>query len=66
MSIHNARSFVAKMRDDHKFRKKVLGSKGQEDLSVFLQADGMKFDQWELVGAMTECMEQLELQTKKS
>lgn len=64
MSIHNARSFVEKMRDDHKFREKVLASKGPEDLSVFLQTNGLIFDQRELVGAMAECMEQLELQMR--
>ena len=60
MSIHNARKFVEKLRDDHDFRKKALATSGPEDLSAFLYAEGLAFDQRELVGAMTECMQQLE------
>jgi predicted ribosomally synthesized peptide with nif11-like leader len=60
MSIHNARRFVEKLRDDHDFRKKTLATSGPEDLSAFLYAEGLAFDQRELVGAMAECMQQLE------
>jgi len=60
MSIHNARRFVEKLRDDHEFRKKALVTSGPEDLSAFLYAEGLAFDQRELVGAMAECMQQLE------
>ena len=45
MSIHNARIFVEKLRDDHDFRKKALATSGPEDLSVFLNAEGLTFDQ---------------------
>jgi len=59
MSIHNARRFIEKLRDDHDFRKKALAPSGPEDLSAFLSAEGLAFDQRELVGAMAECMQQL-------
>ena len=60
MSIHNARIFVQKLRDDHDFRKKALATSGPEDLSAFLNTESLTFDQRELVGAMAECMQQLE------
>ena len=62
MSINNARSFVEKMKQDQNFRKKVLATTGPEDLLLFLQQEDLPFDQRELVEAMAECMEQLELQ----
>ena len=62
MSINNARKFVAKLREDHSFRNKALETTGTEELSSFLDAEGLIFDKRELVGAMAECMEQLELQ----
>lgn len=60
MSINNARKFVAKLREDHSFRNKALATSGMEELSTFLDAEGLIFDQRELIGAMAECMEQLE------
>jgi hypothetical protein len=62
MSINNARKFVEKMREDHNFRNKVLATSGQEELSSILYAESLIFDKRELVGAMAECMQQLELQ----
>ena len=62
MSINNARRFVEKMREDRNFRKEVLETTGQKDLSSLLDSEGLIFDQKELVEAMAECMEQLELQ----
>ena len=62
MSINNARKFVEKMREDHNFRNKVLATSSQEELSSFLHAESLIFDKRELVGAMAECMEQLEAQ----
>ena len=62
MSIDNARTFVAKLREDHDFKNKVLQTAGPEDLLLFLNEESLPFDQRELVGAMAECMEQLELQ----
>jgi hypothetical protein len=61
MSINNARSFVEKMRQDQNFRKKALATTGAEDLLLFLQQENMLFNQKELVEAMAECMEQMEL-----
>ena len=61
MAINNARRFVEKMRQDQSFRKKALATIGLGDLLSFLQKDGLLFDQKELVEAMAECMEQLEL-----
>ena len=62
MSINNARRFVEKMRQDGNFRKKALASTEPEDLISFLQQERLPFNQRELVEAMAECMEQLELQ----
>ncbi len=62
MSINNARRFVAKLKEDHKFRNKALETIGTEELSSFLQAEGLMFDQRDLVGAMAECMRQLDTQ----
>ena len=62
MSINNARRFVEKMRQDGNFRKKALASTEPEHLISFLQQEGLPFNQRELVEAMAECMEQLELQ----
>jgi len=62
MAIDNARSFVEKMKQDNNFRRKVLATTGPEDLLLFLQRENLPFDQRELVEAMAECMEQMELQ----
>jgi predicted ribosomally synthesized peptide with nif11-like leader len=62
MAINNARRFVEKLREDQNFRKKALATTGPEDLLSFLQEEGLPFNQRELVAAMAECMEQLELQ----
>jgi hypothetical protein len=60
MSIDNARTFVVKLRKDHNFKKRVLQTSGLEDLLLFLKGESLPFNQRELVGAMAECMEQLE------
>lgn len=62
MAIDNARRFVENMRQDKNFRKKALETKGPEDLLIFLREEDMPFNLRELVEAMAECMEQLELQ----
>lgn len=62
MLINNARRFVEKMKQDKNFRKKALATAGQEELLSFLQEEELPFNQKELVEAMVECMEQLELQ----
>jgi predicted ribosomally synthesized peptide with nif11-like leader len=62
MSVNNARRFVEQMRRDQNFRKKALATTGPEDLLSLLQEEGLPFNQRELVEAMVECMEQLELQ----
>lgn len=60
MSVDSARSFVAKMREDKKFRQKVLKTENPDELSSFLNTEGLNFDLRDLAGAMAECMEQLE------
>lgn len=60
MPLDDARSFVEQMRDNLEFRNKVLQTKQPEDLASFLQGQGLAFDQRELVGAMAECMAQLD------
>ena len=62
MAIDNARRFVKELRQDQDFRKKALATTGPEDLFSFLQEEGLPFNPRELVEAMAECMEQLELQ----
>jgi len=62
MSLNDARRFVEKMREDRDFRNRAAQAEGQENLFSLLQADGLIFDQKDLVEAMAECMEQLELQ----
>ena len=62
MSIDNARTFVVKLREEHNFKNRVLQSTGPEDLLLFLKGESLPFNQRELVEAMAECMEQLELQ----
>ena len=62
MSIDNARTFVMKLREDHDFKNRVMQTAGPEDLLLFLNEENLPFDQRDLVGAMAECMEQLELQ----
>lgn len=62
MSVNNARRFVEKLRQDQNFRKKSLATTDPEELHLFLQEEGLPFNQRELVEAMAECMEQLELQ----
>lgn len=62
MSLNDARIFVTKMKEDNGFRKKALEASSTEDLTSFLHSKGLRFDQRELVGAMAECMAQLEQQ----
>jgi hypothetical protein len=61
MSVNNARRFVEKLRQNQNFRKKTLATTGPEDLLSFLQQESLLFNQRELVEAMAECMEQLDL-----
>lgn len=60
MPLEDARSFVEKMRDNLEFRDKVLQTNNLDDLTSFLRGEGLAFDQRELVGAMAECMAQMD------
>jgi hypothetical protein len=60
MSLDDACKFVVKMREDRKFREKVLQTINSEDLVLFLRGENMLFDQRELAVAMAECMAQME------
>ena len=62
MSLNDARRFVEKMREDREFRNRAAQTEGKENLFSLLQAEGLIFDQKDLVEAMAECMKQLELQ----
>jgi predicted ribosomally synthesized peptide with nif11-like leader len=64
MPLDDARRFVARMKEDAEFRMKVSQTTGPEDLGLFLRGEGMLFDQRELVGAMAECMAQMEQQMR--
>lgn len=61
MPQKDARRFVVKMREDRRFRDMALATADPQALACFLQAEGLFFDQRELVGAMAECMAELEL-----
>jgi len=60
MTIDNARRFIVRLRQDQNFRKRALATTGPQNLLLFLEEEGLPFNQRELVGAMAECMEQLE------
>ncbi len=60
MPLNDARNLVEKMREDQNFRKKLLDTPGPEELASFLESEALVFDQRELIGAMAECMSQLE------
>ena len=64
MPLENARKFVAKMKEDSGFRQKVAQAIGPEELDSFLRGEGMLFNRQELVGAMAECMAQMEQQMR--
>lgn len=64
MSITHARTFVERLKEDYDFRNKALTTSGTEELVAFLQTENLVFTQRELVGAMSECMEQQELQAE--
>jgi predicted ribosomally synthesized peptide with nif11-like leader len=63
MPLEDARKFVARMKEDSEFRKKITQADGQE-LDTCLCEEGMLFTQKELIGAMAECMAELEQQMK--
>ena len=62
MPLDDARSFIVKLRENREFRKNALQTKNLDDLALFLRGEGLRFDQRELIGAMAECMAQLEQQ----
>ena len=62
MPLEDACRFVAKMKENPEFRNKVAQAIGPEEFDSFLRGEGMLFNQQELVGAMAECMAQLEQQ----
>jgi len=65
MALEDARRFVVRMRESREFREQAAHGSGPEALRDFLRREGMSFDQQELVGAMAECMEQMEQQVRQ-
>jgi hypothetical protein len=65
MALNDARKFVEKMREDHNFRRNALDVTSPEELASFLQSEALQFDKRELVGAMAECMAQLEQEMER-
>jgi len=63
MPLHDARTFVTKMRENRDFREKVLTTDQTEELTGFLRREGLRFDLRELAGAMAECMAQMKRQS---
>lgn len=64
MSLTNARTFVARLKENYDFRNKVLTTSSTEELVAFLRSKNLAFTRRELVGAVAECMQQQELQTE--
>ncbi len=64
MPQQDARKFVARMKEDPEFRQKVTQADGPEQLESCLHTEGMLFTQQELIGAMAECMAQMEKQMR--
>ncbi len=64
MPQEDARRFVARMKEDPEFRQKVIQADGPEQLDSCLRGAGMLFTQQELIGAMAECMAQMEKQMR--
>ncbi len=60
MALNDARRFVDKMKQDSDFRNQAQKVGPPEDLAVFLSKEELRFNQGELVGAMAECMAQME------
>lgn len=64
MPLEDARKFVAKMKENPEFRKEIVQAVSPEELHSLLYEEGMSFNQQELVGAMAECMAQMEQQMR--
>lgn len=60
MPLDHARNFVEKMKEHPEFRENIMQTKSPEELAALLRGEGLQFDQRELVGAMAECMAQME------
>ncbi len=61
MSLTSAQQFVARMKEDKEFRRKVQSLPSEEALKDFIKAQGYEFDQQALVGAMAACMSELDI-----
>ena len=64
MPLDDARRFVTRMREDRAFRNKAGAAGTSEKLSFILNTEKLSFDRQELVGAMAECMAQMDEQNK--
>ncbi len=60
MSLESAQQFVARMKEDKEFRTAVQGTADLAALNDYLRSEGFHFNQRELVGAMAECMADLD------
>jgi predicted ribosomally synthesized peptide with nif11-like leader len=60
MSYENAQQFIARMKEDQRFRKKVQGMPSNKKLKEYLEKHYYKFDERELICAMAACMAELE------
>jgi predicted ribosomally synthesized peptide with nif11-like leader len=65
MSLDSAQLFVSKMRENRDFREKVRNVFDKEALWNLVKSEGYDFDEKDLVGAMAECMSELESSCSK-
>lgn len=60
MSLESAQQFVSRMKEDKEFRIRILQTDDSVALNVYLRGLGFEFNQRQLVGAMAECMADLD------
>ncbi len=60
MSQESAEQFVARMKEDKKFRRAVQGTADLVAFGEYLRSEGFAFNQRELVAAMAACMAELD------
>ena len=60
MSLESAQQFVSRMKEDKEFRIRILQTDDSVALNVYLRGLGFEFNHRQLVGAMAECMADLD------
>ena len=60
MSLDNAKLFVQRMREDTAFRNALEKVTDKQELWKLINKSGYRFDECDLVSAMSACMAELE------